>query len=525
LKRIVTLTLAAALLAAPAAAQNRRAAAATRRAAETITEADLRRWVFALADDSMLGRATPSPQLEMAARYIADEFRRMGLEPGGDSGSYFQRYPILRTGVDSGSFAMVMGRGAHGHWAFGREVRLANGPVPAAPISGNVVLVHGMPADSARPFGDVSVRGAVVLHVTTVAAAARGIGRFVQRAQDDGAAAYIIVSDRPAVPFQGNAAAQLRPRFSLGGVPEGRGLTVLEVRDSSALGVLTAAGEDLAALRAGTGVRALTGFTAQIDLRRREYGRETAPNVIGVLRGSDPALSNEYIVFSGHMDHVGAVGPGRTNGGCAARGADSICNGADDDASGTAMVMALAQAMSRMNPRPRRSMIFMAVSGEERGLWGSEYYSEHPTFPLENTVANFNTDMVGRYYNNQPGWRDTIVVIGKEHSDLGATANRIVAEHPELRMNLIDDLWPQENFYFRSDHFNFARKGVPILFFFNGVHPDYHQVSDSPDKIDTEKMVRIGRMLFYLGLEVANATPRPQWNPQSRSRIVEPATP
>jgi Zn-dependent M28 family amino/carboxypeptidase len=298
------------------------------------------------------------------------------------------------------------------------------------------------------------------------------------------------------------------------------------VRDSTAAAVLTASGVDLATLRTPgqSGIRPLEGLSAAVDLRRAVVGQASAPNVIGVLPGSDPALRGQYVFFTGHMDHVGAVGPGRVNVGCRAVGADSICNGADDDASGTTTVIELARAFSTLTPHPRRTLVFMTVSGEERGLWGSEYYSEHPRFPLDSTVADLNTDMVGRYYNNQVGWRDTIVAIGKEHSDLGAAANRVVAAHPELHMNLIDDIWPQENFYFRSDHYNFARKGVPILFFFNGTHPDYHQVSDSPDKIDTEKMVRIARMVFYLGYDVANATARPQWNPESRRRIVENAT-
>src|SRR5439155_1508020 len=137
----------------------------------------------------------------------------------------------------------------------------------------------------------------------------------------------------------------------------------------------------------------------------------------------------------------------------------------------------------------------MTVSGEERGLWGSQFFSEHPTVPLANVVADLNSDMVGR------NWKDTIVAIGKEHSNLGATLNRVAAAHPELRMTPIDDIWPQERFYFRSDHYNFARKGVPILFFFNGTHPDYHQASDSPDKIDAEKEARIVKLVFYLGLE------------------------
>jgi Zn-dependent M28 family amino/carboxypeptidase len=177
-------------------------------------------------------------------------------------------------------------------------------------------------------------------------------------------------------------------------------------------------------------------------------------------------------------------------------------------------VVELAEAFAQMNPRPKRSIIFLNVSGEEKNLWGSGYFAEHSPVPVENIVANLNIDMVGR------NWKDTIVVIGKEHSDLGATLNRVAAAHPELNMRPIDDIWPQENFYFRSDHYNFARKGVPILFFFSGTHADYHRPSDSPDKIDAEKESRLTRLIFYLGLEVANAAARPKWNPDSYKRIV-----
>jgi Zn-dependent M28 family amino/carboxypeptidase len=159
-------------------------------------------------------------------------------------------------------------------------------------------------------------------------------------------------------------------------------------------------------------------------------------------------------------------------------------------------------------------MIFLVVSGEEKGLWGSRYYADNPSVPIENLVANLNADMVGR------NWPDTIVAIGKEHSDLGETLNRVNEAHPELRMTAIDDIWPEENFYGRSDHFNFARKGVPILFFFNGTHDDYHGRDDEPERMDAEKAARIARLVFYLGLEVANAEERPKWNPESYKRIV-----
>ncbi|MEQ9569138.1 MAG: M28 family peptidase, partial [Longimicrobiales bacterium] len=194
-----------------------------------------------------------------------------------------------------------------------------------------------------------------------------------------------------------------------------------------------------------------------------------------------------------------------------------IFNGADDDASGTATIMEVAEAMATLDPGPRRSMVFLLVSGEEKGLLGSAYYADNPTVPVESMVANLNADMVGR------NWPDTIVAIGKEHSDLGATLERVNAAHPEIGMTAIDDIWPDERFYFRSDHFNFARKGVPILFFFNGTHEDYHRASDEVDKIDTEKTARIGRLLFYLGLEVSDTDARPQWNPDSYAEIVEGA--
>jgi len=324
-------------------AQSRASSPAVRRGLETITAADVKRRIGIIADDSMRGRDTPSPGLEATARYIASEFRSFGLKPGGDSGTFIQRYPIP------------------------------------------------------------------------------------------------------------------------GGSPD---------------------------RKPGTRVR-------------------TAPNVVGILEGSDPVLKDEFIVLSAHMDHVGVGAP--VNG-------DSIYNGADDDASGTTGVIELAEALSTPGARPKRSVLFLTVSGEEHGLWGSGWFSEHSPVPIAQIVADLNIDMIGR------NWKDTIVVIGKEHSDLGATVDRVTKAHPELRMKAIDDIWPEENFYFRSDHYNFARKGVPILFFFNGTHPDYHGPNDEPDRIDAEKESRIVRLVYLTTQEVGNAAQRPAWNPASYKRIVRPQT-
>lgn len=309
------------------------------RGEEAITDALIRRHVGVIADDSMLGRNTPSRGLELTAAYVGSQFKRLGLKPGGDSDTYIQRYPLSKPTLSDG---------------------------------------------------------------------------------------------------QGPSSAP-----------------------------------------------------------------ETAPNSVGILPGTDAVLRDEYIVVSAHMDHVG------TNG---AYAKDSIWNGADDDASGTAGVLALAEALSQSPTK--RSIIFLTVSGEEHGLWGSAWFTSNPPVPIRKIVANFNLDMIGR------NWKDSIVVVGMEHSDLGTTLMKVSAMHPELGITPMRDPWPQENFFGRSDHYNFARRGVPALFFFNGVHEDYHRPSDSPEKIDSEKESRVVRLIFHVLSAVANANARPQWNPESYKKIV-----
>ena len=477
-------------------------------AVESITPADVRTRIGILADDSMLGRATPSPQLELVASYVAREFRRFGLKPGGDNGTYLQRYPIERFEVVAESSFVSLAGGAAATWRLGRDILLLGGGPPPDQIAGPAVFVTGTPAPGAA-MDSTAIAGKVVFLLIE-----RGPTPLARQVARLHAAAIVGISPIPdsiwtVIAGRQSGAVTRNPSQSAFGPPAFR------TREATARAVLAGAGIDLDSARAAMAgpvtVRALPGVSVRIAVRQRVLDRASAPNVIGILEGSDPRLKRQYLFLTGHMDHIGTPGAGE---GCSARGGDSICNGADDDASGTTAVIEAADAFSRLMPRPKRSLVFMTVSGEERGLWGSQYFSEHPTVPLGDVVADLNIDMVGR------NWKDTIVAIGKEHSDLGATLNRVGAAHPELHMTPIDDIWPQENFYFRSDHFNFARKGVPILFFFNGTHPDYHQVGDSPDKIDAEKESRIIKLVFYLGLDIANAAERPKWNPDSYKRIV-----
>jgi Zn-dependent M28 family amino/carboxypeptidase len=311
-------------------------------------------------------------------------------------------------------------------------------------------------------------------------------------------------------------AQQQQTRLTAGWAQSSTAPTVM-IRESAVITQVPQAGEQLEMVRGAPKFMAVEvpDWQARLTLTRETLEEQRAPNVVGILPGSDPVLKNEYVVYSAHMDHVGTRSP--RPGTAPSNGApvDSIWNGADDDASGTVGVIELAEAFSRPGVRPKRSVVFLTVSGEEKGLWGSDYFGTKPPMPITSIVANLNADMIGR------NWKDTIVVIGKEHSDLGATLASVTAKHPELRMAAIDDLWPEQNFYQRSDHYHFARRGVPVLFFFSGTHPDYHQASDTPDKIDAEKLARIAQMMYWTGLTVANAAERPKWNPESYTKYVK----
>jgi Zn-dependent M28 family amino/carboxypeptidase len=256
----------------------------------------------------------------------------------------------------------------------------------------------------------------------------------------------------------------------------------------------------------GRKVRELVpGLSGRVRLSRRVITRMELPNVIGILEGGDPQLRGQFVAISAHIDHIG-ITPGLP---------DSINNGADDNASGVAGLLELVEAFSRPGARPRRSLLFLAPSAEEPGLIGSAHFTEHPTVPLDSIVANINMDLIGR------NWTDSVIAVGIEQSDLGTTLQQVVAQHRDLRMTPIRDRWPEERIFYRSDHYNFARKGVPILFFTSGSHPDYHRPSDTADRIDGEKASRLVQLLFHLSTAVANQDQRPRWTAESYRQIVE----
>jgi Zn-dependent M28 family amino/carboxypeptidase len=231
-------------------------------------------------------------------------------------------------------------------------------------------------------------------------------------------------------------------------------------------------------------------------------------NVVAVWEGSDPRLKSEYVAFGAHYDHVGMSAAPDANG-------DSIFNGADDDGSGTTALLAVADALRQSPLRPRRSLLFVWHCGEEKGLWGSAYFTSHPTVPLNQIVAQLNIDMIGR--SKEPGNQKPadaslsgpreIYVIGSRmmSTQLGNISDRVNNEYQNLKLNFTyDDPKDPNGFFYRSDHINYAQKGIPIIFWFDGVHEDYHKRSDEVSKIDFTKMTLVTQTVFVTAAEIAN---------------------
>ncbi len=461
-----------------------------------------------LAHDTMMGRDTPSRELELAAAFVAAEFRRAGLRPAGDHGSYLQRFGVTRWVVDPQRSAVELKAGEKRQTArLGADARYVLGRIPSRPVGGQVLLVTASFLSDSLARAELEDR--IVLVVADYSRQAAPLSyQQMARLAAAGPKAVLVLSNRDSLSFAQRLEAAAQPRVTRDPEPaRERSAPVIEVHERAVMPVLAAAGIDPARLRR-SGARKesrVPDLTIEIHLTRRVLEQARVPNVVGVLQGSDPGLRHQYVAYSAHIDHLG-ISPGL---------ADSINNGADDNASGVAGLLELVEAFGRPGARPRRSILFFAPSAEEAGLLGSAHYTEHPTVPLDSVVANLNLDLIGR------NWRDSVIVVGLEYSDLGQTLRRVVEAHPELDMAPIADRWPEERIFYRSDHYHFARKGVPILFFTSGTHPDYHRPTDEVEGIDVEKAARLVRLIFHAGAAVANDPSRPRWTAESYRQIVE----
>ena len=457
-------------------------------AASTITPQDVQKRIEFLASDELKGRDTPSPGLEKAAAYIAQEFAGYRLKPGGDSGTFIQRWSYKQMSLDAAKLVAELRGPATRQLAYADEFFVV--PSPAADTMSGELVWGGVAgagpgrADFAKNVVAFFLPGAS-MDQTWLQALQNG---FIA-AMTGGARGVVYILD-PA--FDKNAVANVVSNISGAQVP----LPVLAIRYDVARDWLKQHNVDVEQARQ-SGVATALGKATFLMRAGMSGSESTPPNVVGILEGSDPELKNTYVVYTAHMDHVGVGQPD-------AQG-DSIYNGADDDASGTSAVLEIAQAFSSMPTKPKRSVIFVLVSGEEKGLFGSAHFVANPPVPAKQMVANINIDMIGR---NAP---DSTVAIGQDYSSLGPTMQTVNKAHPELKLTVAPDLWPEENLFVRSDHFNFAKAEIPAIFFTSGLHADYHKPSDEPETIDTDKLTRTAKLLFFLGDEIANNAVAPTW--------------
>ena len=460
-------------------------------AASAITPAIMYNHIDYLASDALRGRETPGLGLEAAATWVTESFRDIGLEPAGDDGTYTQRWPLKRAGFDLPKTAM---RIEVGDWVTGLRIGADFFVVPAVGMpSASAPIVYAGSGLRPRkgPGIDITSRFAMMVLPGTRPDSAwrRTIESAMQAAVPAGATGLVMILDpgfdESLLNQAGASLGAAAPIFLIG------------LKHDVAQSIVRRAGLSPDRALAAPAPPAAQDFGRLTISLVRSNEVDHPPNVVAVLRGSDPALRDEYVVISSHMDHIGVGAPNLAG--------DSIYNGADDNASGTAAMIGVAEAFAAMDERPARSILFLATSGEELGLLGSTWFTDHPPVPADHMVANINLDMIGR---NSP---DSIVAIGQEYSSLGALAYRVARERRELHLTIASDPWPEEQLFFRSDHFNFARIGVPALFFTSGVHADYHRPSDELRYIDTDKTARVARLVLYLANEIANAPSPPMW--------------
>lgn len=465
-------------------------------AAATITADGVGHQVHALAHDSARGRATPSPELEKAAAYIEHHFRELGLEPAGEEGSYIHRWDFDVVSLDREETV----------------VRVAGQQTPAPTYQTDYFLVPGMqPSARGSAFfvgsaGDAATvpneaHGAFLVFDLPVAELnaewQERLTATLQPAMISGAAGLILVLHPE---FPRDVLAQLAPATAGQQAP----FPVVGIAAEAAADLFAAAGADLAAIRDAGQPAPLGESMIEVTVARTDEAHRP-PNVVAMRRGSDPALRDTYIILTAHFDHMGVGHPDE-------RG-DSIYSGADDNASGTAALMQIAAAFMALPEAPARSVVFLAVSGEEQGLLGSMAFAENPTVPLDDVVANINMDMIGR---SAP---DTVIAIGQEYTTLEGVIDRIVGEHPDLGLNVIQDPEPEERFFFRSDQLSFIQRGIPAVFFTTGDHPDYHRPSDLPERIDTDKLARVARLAFHLAHAIAMNPQPPEWTEEGRREV------
>ena len=496
---------------------------------------ELRRDLTVFASDSFLGRETGTPSANRAARFLVDRLMALRLEPAGDS-LYYQRVPLIRDvftpqtrfTVTQGQVVATLGIGSE----VAPVVSLGPGAAVKRSATGDLFFAgYGMNTLGRNDFKGITDEGKalVIVHAAppSVADAATReklesqaeLEQRLLRALVMRPSAIIVVMTGGTHDFFYQAIPQLMRNVSA--VPGDQTTSDAQRPLPMVLFAIARPGSPLLPTNwpNDDAPQALAGrrFSGLIDVRHEPF---TAYNVVAIVRGTDPRLNKTYVAFGAHYDHVG-IQTGLKP--------DSIANGADDDGSGSVTMLGVAKSL--MAARPRRSAIFVWHVGEEKGLLGSEYFTDHPTVPIDSIVAQLNADMIGRRGGptatfdsrvNGASAADRLYIVGpnaapnNQSKALGAVLDSVNAK--QARPLRLDHEWDTpthpERIYYRSDHYNYARKGIPIVFFTTGLHEDYHKVSDEPQKIDYQKLQKVTRTVYLTLWEIAMRRVRPKIDKQ-----------
>lgn len=489
----------------------------------TINTEGIRSDLAVLADDSLEGRDTGSQGLRKAAKYLASRYEELGLKPVGDNGTFFQRFNLNQPIKESISYKVLSSEGEVMDESTHDTVQSANFSTligGESELSGKIVFAGYGISNEATGVNQYpeNVAGKWILVFYD-----RAITNYpvLQSHIGEGKAIGAILIMSTSVDSFTAQANRLQSSFD---VPGSMSLPYLEEENSFSSAINRIHPELAASIFSFESLAELdeleleiknnpaTFTPSDIDITIKHNPSFKAnitesKNLAAFIEGSDPILKNEVVILSSHYDHVGIGTPDSTG--------DAIYNGADDDGSGTAGILHVAQALmaaKQSGVGTKRSVLILNVTGEEKGLLGSRYYSDHPIYSIENTVANINVDMIGRRDNEHLDDPDYIYVIGGKIISSGIQTLMEMANEQTVNITLSDrynDLNDPNQFYRRSDHWNFGRLGIPFVFFFNGVHADYHQPSDSIDKIDFEALTNRSKLVFMTTVNIANATERP----------------
>lgn len=490
--------------------------------AEGIIVGDLWTHLSILADDKMEGRETGEPGQKRAAEYLANQLQKLGFPAVGENGGYYQTILFKRQKWNEISLT-VAGEGLD-HLRDYYSIPDQNSSRAATAINELIFMGYGITDENYNDYATTTdLNGKHILifggeprdrkgnyRITgtkTASEWSEDVSAKLALAKEKGVATVFIIDPD----FRSNI-GNIR-----GTILDGRTRMAEEKeadrKTANSVYLSTQVVKDLLGKKYKAVIKSrkklektgkLKPVSIPIDLtltQDKEVSELIGENVLGYLEGSDPELKDEIVVFSAHYDHIGQRG-------------DNIFNGADDNGSGTSTLLEVAQSFmdaKKDGNGPRRSVLFVWVSGEEKGLLGSKYYVNHPVYPLENTVVDINVDMVGRVDEAHADNPYYIYVIGSDRlsTDLHEINEEVNAKYTQLELDYTYNAEDDPNrYYYRSDHYNFAERGIPSIFYFNGTHEDYHGAGDTVDKINFQKMAKIGQLIFHTGWNIANRDER-----------------